>query len=1475
MLGEEANGLYPVAWCADDAISVNGVKSSSIAIDSNASVATFSFDGVLNYPYCVAYPAANEGKVVFADQQSHTDGTFANGAAAMYGYAEAAGGIALKHLTGILKIGVTGDKTLTYAQISNANRAPIAGEFEINFADGEVTPTTSSKEVISYSFGDGVELSNEPTYIHVAVPAGVYGELYVTLYDTEGGVMYATVKAGDDKPLKAGSVREFSNSIAYVPNATLFVIRDKESLRAFAEVAPGSTQDALFVADVDMTGETWTPIESYLGTLNGNGYAIKGLTSPLFGKAYCSIKGLHLVDVNIEETADPAVGALARTLAAGGYKNGFIDVFPTVENCSVTGSVVLNNATTFVNTDYNEYGETVAAGLVGRAYGVTFRDCVNKARVEVKQCFPTGHTTSLYPSVGGIIGYLSYASHTASGTEVAIISNLYNLKNYGDISFAGTSYTGATNVSKYAPLKPYVGGLIGCSHAGNGECEMRNLTNYGNLTLTGVVGNGCSLSGTLGYVKTQKGSHFYNHGKLLVTDALLRYIYIGGGVGYCGDTTALDNVHNYGSVTVDETATCGSIVCGGLIGYQGSSFAAADAGHSIISNSSNSGPITVSSKGFDAALHDGTALYYRVGGLSGWTQHYYNNCNNLKSATVTCTGTVHNYGEVCVDETATCGSIVCGGLIGYQGSSFAAADAGHSIISNSSNSGPINVSCKGFDAALHDGTALYYRVGGLSGWTQHYYNNCNNLKSATVTCTGTVHNYDTSNYSVCVGGLVGYKTVNAIDNSRNDADVICHVDMTKGEDGTVKDKAYDGSVVRMNLGGICGYTNLPCRYVTNNGKVEYEGNLAGQLRIGGVYGQGNGVSTNIPLFDNDVNNGAVVIKKGSTIGHQLMIGGVAAFLGKSENCTNNGTVTIEDNVSWSGTYAYIGGAAGYASGTTTSLKNNGPLTIGKGCSMGTATHNYIGGALGQLYADKAEDLENTAKGVITIGESDYTGYVLLGGCMGTAPAVKTDGKTKLNESITNCRNYGAVNYYATHSKSLTHYIGGCLGYIYEVSVSGKLISPSTTDIFNYGPIRVESSNLYDVKVGGVSSFLGGLSNNIINYETGTIHVNSTTRRHIHFAGVSCAIKDTANDIYNYGDITIEGKVGHTLYGAGCITSNNNYSRTRNSNHGDITVNAEIATNNFVGGLVYDSGADLTYIDCHNTGNFILGEKAVVSSQTRWGGFVGKLEKSTAVTNTFDGCSNSGDIIIKGTASKTTYSAFGGIYGTATGPSVVIIRNGLVNSGDIIFEGSNEGTFVDNTTLAKRNIVELGGIFGHVASTIKFANEANPTWTGNVINTGTIKFAGKAASGVRAGGIAGYMQGNSPVFSEGQLINIGEVVVDGTFDQTLTDYNGAGGIAGRSEALIDNAVSYCSLKSANTPLGMITGSPRSATILATNCAVGGSIVGEYDTEDEAYKTTVLDASNYFNYIYGGGEATDWGTSENYDGCTLLESKPTVE
>ena len=226
-LGEKAGEVYPLYWSNGDKISVNGVASNALSVSGNSAVATFTIPGTLATPYCIAYPATSADQVVFADQQSYTEGTFSNGVSTMYAYSEEGGSVVLNHLTGILKIGVVGNKTLSYAQISNVDRTPIAGAFDFDFAKGEATATEISKGVINYSFGEGVALSSTPTYMHVAVPAGVYSELYVTLYDNEGGVMYATVKADSDKPLKAGAVREFTSNISYVANSSVFVVKDK------------------------------------------------------------------------------------------------------------------------------------------------------------------------------------------------------------------------------------------------------------------------------------------------------------------------------------------------------------------------------------------------------------------------------------------------------------------------------------------------------------------------------------------------------------------------------------------------------------------------------------------------------------------------------------------------------------------------------------------------------------------------------------------------------------------------------------------------------------------------------------------------------------------------------------------------------------------------------------------------------------------------------------------------------------------------------------------------------------------------------------------------------------------------------------------------------------------------------------------------------------------------------------------------
>jgi hypothetical protein len=236
-LGDEVGGFYPLLWSEGDQISVNGVASEPLSA-AQAGKATASFSVAVEAEnYTIAYPAAGEGQVLFAENQVHTaNNTFGSGVTTMYAKCAAGAPVQLQHLTAILKIGIVGEATLTHAQISTIDRAPIAGAFAID-EEGAVSATASSKNVINYSFGDGLQLTGEAQYIHVAVPAGEYNELYITLYDNANGVMYATVKADETKPLVAGKLRKFSNSVNYAATDKVVVINDYADLKAFAAVA--------------------------------------------------------------------------------------------------------------------------------------------------------------------------------------------------------------------------------------------------------------------------------------------------------------------------------------------------------------------------------------------------------------------------------------------------------------------------------------------------------------------------------------------------------------------------------------------------------------------------------------------------------------------------------------------------------------------------------------------------------------------------------------------------------------------------------------------------------------------------------------------------------------------------------------------------------------------------------------------------------------------------------------------------------------------------------------------------------------------------------------------------------------------------------------------------------------------------------------------------------------------------------------
>ena len=682
-LGEynEANEKYPMYWSAEDKISANGVESEEAVINTgNEAVASFVVNG-LGEPdhYFVAYPAvANDWQVKFAAEQNWTEknNTFDEGVSTMYGYSEEGLNVQMNHLTGILKIGIVGSEevTLKYAQISTVDRKPIAGTFDFAFeTDDEgnkvpkLTPTADAKSVINYSFGyieesesGGQSLStdsNYPTYIHVAVPAGIYDELYVTLYDTNGGIMYATVKAGDTKPLKAGAVREFKKDeveqlIEYTP-ADVYVVSDAGTL---AGVKNNLDKTVVMVADVDMTNETWTSIANFAGEFYGNGYAIKGLKAPLFGTTTASvIKGVHLEGVNIDGKLTDyctgnsynCFGALACVLnntaiiiennsVSGNIKlditghtkaariAGVIGAAQTSDTSSPISKLVNRaNITISGTTDVNEDTkfDIVACGVIAR--------CSTKC--SISDCQNLGSITSTASITNG--------THYIGGIGGALFKDMSNCTNgssenpsLGAVKFNGTSVssvhvyglgitiTNATKCNNYASVE-LAGTLKGTSSAqyaatglfatlGNVSGNVENCNNYGPITVSADMSDATAgtvyLSGVGNQAAagvdsivncTNEGTLTFNSEKPISRGTLI------GGVVQVGDSTCRrENLTNKGDINISASTT-GSITVGGVLGRIKS--------NGLYGTITNEGKITMS--GSYGSLY--------VGGLCGRANH--------------------------------------------------------------------------------------------------------------------------------------------------------------------------------------------------------------------------------------------------------------------------------------------------------------------------------------------------------------------------------------------------------------------------------------------------------------------------------------------------------------------------------------------------------------------------------------------------------------------------------------------------------------------------------------------------------------------------------------------------------------------------------------------------------------------------------------------------------------------------------------
>lgn len=349
-------------------------------------------------------------------------------------------------------------------------------------ADGVTAPVLNThKNDISYSIIDSstligklpvnftnVEENAEPTYFpnwtarsgRLPMPSTAYANFakYIDLYD--GG---ASSFINDDITKYIYTAQYYGNSIKKTPTKT-FDIDCEDELVAFSKAANAGwfatnangytfnlTRDMVFNegnAEAWQTQPptyTWTPINSFRGTFNGQGHTISGLYmkttghAGLFGqlKENAQVRNLGIVNSYFENTATDGagtIGAIAGRIMApsvvvdGCYANaivrsgskagGLIGVVSgtaaahdsgtaaVVSNCAFFGSVYAKQ------TEKGTWGGTAGssvAGIVGHTAGgasANFNDlkiinCVNFGTITNESIVGNG----IYSAAAGILGF--------------------------------------------------------------------------------------------------------------------------------------------------------------------------------------------------------------------------------------------------------------------------------------------------------------------------------------------------------------------------------------------------------------------------------------------------------------------------------------------------------------------------------------------------------------------------------------------------------------------------------------------------------------------------------------------------------------------------------------------------------------------------------------------------------------------------------------------------------------------------------------------------------------------------------------------------------------------------------------------------------------------------------------------------------------------------------------------------------------
>ena len=494
---------YSVNWSVDDAISVNGVASSSIEIAAdNAKSATFTVSGV-EAPCCAVYPAAvasdfdaNSATVTLPATQKYVKDSFDPAASVMLGYmADEEGVLSFSHAMAYLYLTINtvddyDNDNIKTVTVKSLGTEPMRGAFDVTFdAEGcTMAPAggTASTEVTLDCGSEGVA---KGTPVVVALPAGTYPSgLVITITDVNGDVK--TQKAATELELKAG----------YVYTATLRVaapgIYNVAGYNAFAAAVNAGDYSAWVNPEdgevnlyADITTDTdyeYVDKAEFDGTFDGNGHTMtstdRSLPMFLTIAATGEVKNLNLVNT-----------FQALTQFGEGAFSGFAKVnLGLIDGCSHTVSLEDEDFATDNEFDHTSAG-LAFGGFVwangGTIQNSTMNGTINiayKPASSLSACYgggfaALGHTVTQYTNANTI--------NTNSDCKPG---KFINCENKANIKVQ-------TNTNRTA--RDGMGGICGLSYLDG--VEFTNCKNSGKLERyrylgTAAINNSMSLGGILG-----------------------------------------------------------------------------------------------------------------------------------------------------------------------------------------------------------------------------------------------------------------------------------------------------------------------------------------------------------------------------------------------------------------------------------------------------------------------------------------------------------------------------------------------------------------------------------------------------------------------------------------------------------------------------------------------------------------------------------------------------------------------------------------------------------------------------------------------------------------------------------------------------------------------------------------------------------------------------------------------------------------